>query len=129
MPALFRQRGMWRAKPNNSCLQDHCNQRFSCQRNHQPHCPSAGKQQHFDAFASAVTSGRVVSQSNLTTGTGSVSDNTNVSISNVQGSTFGTATCNGPTSGVVTVTATGSGPCVQIFGMSLHAASAFGYKI
>jgi hypothetical protein len=68
--------------------------------------PPPGNTQHFDAFASAVTPGCVVSQSNLTTGTWSVSDNINVSISNVQGATFGTATCNGPTSGAATVTAT-----------------------
>jgi hypothetical protein len=54
-----------------------------------------GYTQHFDVFASAVTPGCVVSQSNLTTGTWSVSDNINASISNLQGSTFGTATCNG----------------------------------
>jgi hypothetical protein len=68
--------------------------------------PLPGNTQHFDAFASAVTPGCVVSQSNLTTGSWSVSDNTNVSISNVQGATFGTATCNGATSAPVTVTAT-----------------------
>jgi hypothetical protein len=68
--------------------------------------PPPGNTQHFDVFASAVTSGCVVSQSNLTNGTWSVSDNINVSISSVQGPTFGTATCNGPTSGPVTVTAT-----------------------
>jgi hypothetical protein len=68
--------------------------------------PPPGNTQHFDAFASAVTPGCVVSQSNLTTGTWSVSDNINVSISNVQGATFGTATCNSATSGPVTVTAT-----------------------
>ncbi len=68
--------------------------------------PPPGNTQHFDVFASAVTSGCVVSQSNLTNGTWSVSDNINVSISNVQGSTFGTATCNGATSGPVTVIAT-----------------------
>jgi hypothetical protein len=68
--------------------------------------PSPGNTQHFDAFASAVTPGCVLSQGNLTTGTWSVSDNINVSISNVQGSTFGTAICNGATSGAATVTAT-----------------------
>ncbi|HXE92138.1 MAG TPA: hypothetical protein VNK82_14360 [Terriglobales bacterium] len=36
----------------------------------------------------------------------SVSDPVNVSISNTPGATFGTATCLGPTSGAVTVTAT-----------------------
>jgi len=68
--------------------------------------PPPGNTQHFNAFASAVTSGCAVSQSNLTNGTWSVSDNINVSISSVQGPTFGTATCNGPTSGAVTITAT-----------------------
>jgi hypothetical protein len=68
--------------------------------------PPPGNTQHFDAFASAVTPGCVVSQGNLTTGAWSVSDNINVNISNVQGATFGTATCNGATSGAVTVTAT-----------------------
>ena len=68
--------------------------------------PPPGNTQHFDAFAAAVTPGCVVSQGNLTTGTWSVSDNINVSISNVQGATFGTATCNGATSGPATVTAT-----------------------
>ena len=68
--------------------------------------PPPGNAQHFDAFASAVTPGCVVSQSNLTTAVWSVSDTTNISISNVQGATFGTATCNGATSGPATVTAT-----------------------
>ncbi len=68
--------------------------------------PPPGNTQHFDAFASAVTPGCVVSQGNLTTGTWSVSDNINVNISNVQGATFGTATCNGATAGAATVTAT-----------------------
>ncbi len=67
--------------------------------------PPPGNTQHFDAFASAVTPGCVVSQSNLTTGTWSVSDNINVSISNVQGATFGIATCNGATNGAATITA------------------------
>lgn len=65
-----------------------------------------GNTQYFDAFASAVTPGCVLTQGNLTTATWSVSDNINVSISNVQGATFGTATCNGATSGATTVTAT-----------------------
>lgn len=68
--------------------------------------PPPGNTQHFDAFASAVTSGCVVTQGNLTTAVWSVSDTTNISISNVQGATFGTATCNGATSGPATVTAT-----------------------
>jgi hypothetical protein len=68
--------------------------------------PPPGNTQHFDAFASAVTPGCVVSQGNLTTAVWSVSDTTNISISNVQGATYGTATCNGATSGAATVTAT-----------------------
>lgn len=43
---------------------------------------------------------------NLLNVTWSVSDATNVSISNVKGMTFGTATCLAPTAGPVTVTAT-----------------------
>lgn len=65
-----------------------------------------GNTQHFDAFASAGTQGCVFTQSNLTTATWSVSDTTNISISNVHDATYGTATCNGPTSGAATVTAT-----------------------
>lgn len=65
-----------------------------------------GNAQHFDAFASAGTPGCVFTQSDLTTATWSVSDTTNISISNVQGATFGTATCNGATTGAATVTAT-----------------------
>ena len=42
--------------------------------------------------------------------TWSVGDTTNVSISNVQGPNFGTATCKGPTAGATTVTATGPLP-------------------
>ena len=40
----------------------------------------------------------------------SVGDTTNVSISNVQGPNFGTATCKGATTGSTTVTATGPLP-------------------
>jgi len=68
--------------------------------------PPPGNTQHFDAFESAATPGCLFAQSNLTSATWSVSDTTNVSISNVQGATFGTATCNGATSGAATVTAT-----------------------
>src|SRR6478672_12461143 len=46
--------------------------------------PPPGNTQHFDAFASAVTPGCLFAQSNLTSATWSVSDTTNVSISNVQ---------------------------------------------
>jgi len=47
MPAFSSHRGMWRAQPNNTCLQDHCGQRFPGQRNRQPHRPSAGKHAAF----------------------------------------------------------------------------------
>lgn len=65
-----------------------------------------GNTQHFDAFASAGTPGCAVTLGNLTTATWSVSDTTNVSISNVHDATYGTATCNGATAGAATVTAT-----------------------
>ncbi|MGZ4878427.1 MAG: hypothetical protein ACXVIO_09585, partial [Candidatus Angelobacter sp.] len=42
----------------------------------------------------------------LQTATWSVSDTTNISISNVHDATFGTATCKAATSGAATVTAT-----------------------
>jgi len=42
--------------------------------------------------------------------TWSVGDTTNVSISNVQGANFGTATCKGATAGATTVTASGPLP-------------------
>ena len=62
--------------------------------------------QHFDAFISSEPAGCVFIQSNLTNATWSVSDTTNVSISNVRDATYGTATCKGATSGAATVTAT-----------------------
>jgi hypothetical protein len=62
--------------------------------------------QHFDAFIASEPSGCGFILSNLTTATWSVSDATNVSISNVHDATYGTATCNGATSGAATVTAT-----------------------
>ena len=65
-----------------------------------------GNTQHFDAFAASASPGCAVALSNLTTATWSVSDNTNVSISNVHDATYGTATCKGATSGAATVTAT-----------------------
>lgn len=65
-----------------------------------------GNTQHFDAFAATATPGCFVTLGNLTTASWSVSDNTNVSISNVHDATFGTATCKGATSGAATVTAT-----------------------
>jgi hypothetical protein len=66
-----------------------------------------GNTQHFDAFASASTPvlGCFEALGSLQTATWSVSDTTNVSISNVHDATFGTATCNGTTTGAATVTA------------------------
>lgn len=68
--------------------------------------PPPGNTQHFDAFESAATPGCVFAQSNLTTATWSISDTTNVSISNVHDATYGTATCKNATAGAVAVTAT-----------------------
>jgi hypothetical protein len=65
-----------------------------------------GNTQHFDAFDATSIPGCVHTLSNLTTATWSVSDTTNVSISNVHDATYGTATCKGATTGAATVTAT-----------------------
>jgi hypothetical protein len=67
-----------------------------------------GNTQHFDAFASASTPvlGCFEALGSLQTATWSVSDTTNVSISNVHDATYGTATCKGATGGAATVTAT-----------------------
>lgn len=65
-----------------------------------------GNTQHFDAFAASATPGCVVALSNLTTATWSISDTTNISISNVHDATYGTATCKAATTGAATVTAT-----------------------
>ena len=65
-----------------------------------------GNTQHFDAFDSSSTPGCAHTLSNLTTATWSVSDTTNISISNVHDATYGTATCHGATAGAATVTAT-----------------------
>jgi hypothetical protein len=62
--------------------------------------------QHFDAFIASEPSGCAFILSNLTTATWSVSDTTNISISNVHDATYGTATCKGATAGAATVTAT-----------------------
>jgi hypothetical protein len=67
---------------------------------------SPGNTQHFDAFDSSSTPGCVVVQGNLTTATWSVSDTTNISISNVHDATYGVATCKAATAGAATVTAT-----------------------
>lgn len=70
--------------------------------------PPPGNTQHFDAFASAATPalGCFEALGNLQNATWSVSDSTNVSISNVHDATFGNATCTGATTGAATVTAT-----------------------
>ena len=67
-----------------------------------------GNTQHFDAFASASTPalGCFEALGSLQTATWSVSDNINVSVSNIHDSTFGTATCKAATSGAATITAT-----------------------
>jgi hypothetical protein len=65
-----------------------------------------GNTQHFDAFAATSSPGCVVSQNNLTTATWSVSDATTISINNVQGASYGTATCKGATTGPAIVMAT-----------------------
>ena len=68
--------------------------------------PVPGNTQHFDAFTASASPGCAVALSNLTTATWSVSDTTNVSISNAHDTTYGTATCKGATAGAVTITAT-----------------------
>ena len=68
--------------------------------------PSPGNTQHFAAFAASSTNGCAIQQSNLTSVIWSVSDQVNVSISNTQDATFGTATCNGATAGAISVKAT-----------------------
>lgn len=68
------------------------------------HLSSPGNTQQFLAFGMA-SPGCAVIQSNLTNVTWSVSDTTNVSISNVHDITFGVATCKAATAGPVTVTA------------------------
>ena len=66
---------------------------------------SPGNSQRFFSFATA-SPGCVAPMSNLMNVSWSVSDTKNVSISNAKDTTFGTATCLGPTPGPVTVTAT-----------------------
>ena len=65
-----------------------------------------GNMQHFSAFIASEPSGCAFALSNLTTATWSVSDTTNISISNVHDATYGTATCHAATAGAATVTAT-----------------------
>lgn len=60
----------------------------------------------FTAWGSGGGSGCSSTAANLGTVVWSVSDTVNVSISNAQDVTFGVATCVGPTSGPVTITAT-----------------------
>ena len=62
--------------------------------------------QQFAAFDTSTVPGCAHSLSSLTTATWSVSDTTNVSISNVHDATYGVATCKGATAGAATVTAT-----------------------
>lgn len=69
------------------------------------HLATPGNAQQFLAFGVAAP-GCAVAQSNLTSATWSVSDSTNVSISNVHDLTYGVATCKAATAGAVTVTAT-----------------------
>jgi len=65
-----------------------------------------GNMQHFDAFIGTVPPGCSFITGNIFDATWTVSDSTNVSISNAQDSTRGNATCKGATAGAVTVTAT-----------------------
>ena len=65
-----------------------------------------GNTQQFLAFVGSEPSGCSFAQSNLTTVVWSVSDPVNASISNVQGLTYGVATCKAATAGTVIVTGT-----------------------
>ncbi len=65
-----------------------------------------GNTQHFDAFIAKTTPGCVHITGNIFDAVWSVSDPVIVSISNVQGPTYGTATCNAATAGAVTVKST-----------------------
>ena len=68
--------------------------------------PPPGNSQRFLAFGGDLPSGCAAVTSNLMNVTWSVSDPVNVTISNAQDSTFGTATCIASTPTSVTVTAT-----------------------
>ena len=68
--------------------------------------PPPGNTQHFDAFNTTSIPGCVHTLGNLTNATWSVSDTTNIIISNVHDATYGFATCKGATAGAATVTAT-----------------------
>ena len=65
-----------------------------------------GNTQHFDAFIGKVPPGCSFITGNLFNAVWSVSDTTNVSVSNAQDSTRGNAICKGATAGAATVTAT-----------------------
>ena len=65
-----------------------------------------GNTKQFLAFVGSEPSGCSFAQSNLTTVVWSVSDPVNASISNVQGLTYGVATCKAATAGTVIVTGT-----------------------
>jgi hypothetical protein len=67
-----------------------------------------GNTQHFDAFIAKVPPGCEFLTGNIFDAVWSVSDPVNVSISNAQDATRGTATCKAATAGAVTVTATKS---------------------
>ena len=64
--------------------------------------------QHFDAFIAKAPPGCAFITGNVFDAVWSVSDPVNVSISNAQDATRGTATCKAATAGAVTVTATKS---------------------
>ena len=71
--------------------------------------PAPGNTQHFDALIASVTPKTCTFiTGNLFDVVWSVSDSVNVSISNAQDPTRGTATCKGATVGAITVTATRS---------------------
>ncbi len=65
-----------------------------------------GNSQQFLASGTNLPSGCAAAAANLRDVIWSVSDTTNVNISNIQDSTFGVATCVGATAGPATVTAT-----------------------
>ena len=68
--------------------------------------PPPGNMQQFAAFIASEPAGCAFALSNLQNVTWSVSDTTNVSISNTHDVTYGVATCKGATAGAATVTAT-----------------------
>ena len=68
--------------------------------------PTPANSQLFLAFGAGLPVGCVATQSNLINVVWSVSDPIDVSISNMQGNTFGTASCINSTAVPVTITAT-----------------------